>query len=125
MPWKMDEDGKFVVDENKNPIFVLDSGEEKSVDYPAMAASLTRVKKEAMERKGKIKEQEAILSPLRGPLIAGNVWNWRWRMGQDLIATPVPCQENAVTPMQKHGRYGACLIVIAGIWTQWQAIRSR
>lgn len=87
MPWKLDEDGKFVVNENNNPIFVLDSGEEKSVDYPAMAASLTRANKEAMERKGKIKEQEAILSALRDPLIAGNVWNWRWRMGQDLIAT--------------------------------------
>lgn len=66
MPWKLDDKGQFVVDENKNPIFVLDGGEEKSVDYTAMSTALTKANKEAMERKNKLKEQEVILSALDG-----------------------------------------------------------
>lgn len=42
MPWKVKESGEFEVDGAGNPIFVLDSGEEKSVDYPAMASALTK-----------------------------------------------------------------------------------
>ena len=63
MPWKIDENGAFVVDENKNPVFVTDSGDEKGVDYPAMIASMGEANKEAAKRKEIVRQLEAKYKP--------------------------------------------------------------
>lgn len=66
MPWKVKEFGEFEVDGAGNPIFVLDSGEEKSVDYPAMASALTKANREAAERKEKLRANEEVLKKIKG-----------------------------------------------------------
>lgn len=58
MPWKMTEGGALEADTNGNPIFVLDGGEEKSVDYAAMSTALSKANREAAERKEKLREME-------------------------------------------------------------------
>lgn len=57
MPWKMDDNGALILD-NGNPVFVLDGGEERSVDFPAMSTALTKANREAAERKDKIRSLE-------------------------------------------------------------------
>lgn len=66
MPWKTTDAGEFAKDANGNPIFVLEGGEEKSVDYPAMLQSLTRANRESAERKEKLRSQAATLKLLDG-----------------------------------------------------------
>lgn len=58
MPWKKDENGAFVTDDKGNPIFTLDSGEERSVDYPAMSTALTEASRESAKRKDTIRQLE-------------------------------------------------------------------
>lgn len=55
MAWKVDDKGNFVKDENGNPIFTLESGEDKSVDYLAMSKSLREANTESKNRKDEIK----------------------------------------------------------------------
>lgn len=57
MAWKKDDKGAFVLD-GENPIWVTDSGEEKSVDYPAMSKSLREASTESRQRKEKLRELE-------------------------------------------------------------------
>ena len=66
MPWKKDEAGAFVVDDKGNPVFVLDGGEDRSVDYSAMSKKLSEVNRESAGRKDRIRELEAQLKPLEG-----------------------------------------------------------
>lgn len=65
MPWK-EEEGVLVKDENGNPIWINEKGEDRAVDYPAMNASLSAAKTEAVKRKDKIKELEAKFAKLEG-----------------------------------------------------------
>lgn len=55
MAWKVDDKGNFVKDDNGNPVFTLDSGEDKSVDYLAMSKSLREANAEAKNRKDELK----------------------------------------------------------------------
>lgn len=66
MPWKKDDNGAFVTDENGNPIFATDSGEERSVDYPAMSKALAEANRESAGRKETIRKLEALVKPLEG-----------------------------------------------------------
>lgn len=66
MPWKKNDTGAFDVDQNGNPIFVLEGGEERSVDYSAMSASLAKANREAAERKEKIRSLEAQAKAFEG-----------------------------------------------------------
>lgn len=54
MAWKKDDNGNFVLD-GENPIWVSDSGEEKSVDYPAMSKSLREANAESKSRKEELR----------------------------------------------------------------------
>lgn len=58
MPWKVKESGEVEVDGAGNPVFVLDSGEERSVDYPAMSKKLSEANRESAGRKDRIRELE-------------------------------------------------------------------
>ena len=58
MPWKTDESGNFVKDDSGNPVFVMDGGEERNVDFPAMYASLSSANRESAERKERLREME-------------------------------------------------------------------
>ena len=58
MPWKKDEAGAFALDDKGNPIFVLDGGEERSVDYSAMSKKLSETNRESAGRKDRIRELE-------------------------------------------------------------------
>lgn len=66
MPWKLDENGAFVVDENKNPIWQWqpDGSEDKVVDYPAMHESLKKANHEAATRKDALRKLETKFKPL-------------------------------------------------------------
>lgn len=58
MPWKKDDKGAYVEDEKGNPIFKLESGEERSVDYLAMSKALTDASRESATRKEQIRNLE-------------------------------------------------------------------
>lgn len=66
MPWKKDEAGAFVVDDKGNPIFVLDGGEDRSVDYPAMSKKLSEVNRESAGRKDRIRDLEEQMKAWEG-----------------------------------------------------------
>lgn len=67
MPWKINPDTKaFELDTNGNPVFVLDGGEEKSVDYAAMSSALAKASREAAERKDRIRNLEAVTKQFEG-----------------------------------------------------------
>lgn len=66
MPWKKDEAGAFVVDDKGNPVFVLDGGEERSVDYPAMSKKLSEVNRESAGRKDRIRDLEEQMKAWEG-----------------------------------------------------------
>ncbi len=67
MPWKINPDTKaFELDSNGNPVFVLDGGEEKSVDYAAMSQALSKASRESAERKEKIRSLEAVVKQFDG-----------------------------------------------------------
>lgn len=57
MAWKKDDNGAFILD-GENPIWVTDSGEEKSVDYLAMSKSLRETSTESRQRKERLRELE-------------------------------------------------------------------
>lgn len=57
MAWKKDDNGALVLD-GENPIWVSDSGEEKSVDYLAMSKSLRETSTESRQRKEKLRDLE-------------------------------------------------------------------
>lgn len=57
MAWKKDDSGNFALD-GENPIWVTDSGEEKSVDYAAMSKSLRDASAESRQRKERLRELE-------------------------------------------------------------------
>lgn len=66
MPWKQTDDKHMALDTNGNPVFVLDTGEEKSVDYPAMIKALSIANREAAERKAALREAEDRLKVFDG-----------------------------------------------------------
>lgn len=66
MPWKKDEAGAFVVDDKGNPVFVLDGGEERSVDYSAMSKKLSEVNRESAGRKDRIRDLEEQMKAWEG-----------------------------------------------------------
>lgn len=55
MPWKLDENKKIIVDENGNPVWESETGEEKSVDYPGLLKRLSEVNGESNGRKQEIR----------------------------------------------------------------------
>lgn len=57
MPWKVDDNGAMVLD-NGNPVFIMDGGEERLVDFPAMSTALSKANREAAERKGQLRAAE-------------------------------------------------------------------
>lgn len=65
MPWKENDDKSLVRDDKGNPIWLNDSGDEKSVDYPAMSTALSTANKEAAERKAKLREAESRLDAVK------------------------------------------------------------
>ena len=66
MPWKKDDNGAYIEDNNGNPIFVLDGGEERSVDYLAMSKALTEASRESAGRKDTIRKMEAAAKAWEG-----------------------------------------------------------
>jgi len=66
MPWKVDENGTLVMDDKSNPVWITESDEERSVDYPAIMKGLGEAKREAAQRKDRIKEMENKLKVLEG-----------------------------------------------------------
>jgi hypothetical protein len=63
MPWKKNDDGTFAVDDKGNPVFVLEDGNEKNVDYLAMTRSLSEANTESRKRREALKELEAKYKP--------------------------------------------------------------
>ena len=59
MPWKTDSEGVLAVDENKNPIWISDNGEEKGFDVPEFKKRLSEANAESRDRKEKIRALEA------------------------------------------------------------------
>lgn len=55
MAWKKDDSGNFAVDNNGNPVWVTDTGEDKSVDYLAMSKSIRDANFESKNRKDEIR----------------------------------------------------------------------
>lgn len=65
MPWKNDGKGGLAVEDGA-PVWVGEDGVEKRVDYEATMKRLADVTKESIERKGRLREQEAVLKQLEG-----------------------------------------------------------
>lgn len=62
MKWKLDENGKIVVDENGNPILIDGSGEEKGFDPVKNRENFTKLNKEAESHRLAAKEAKESLS---------------------------------------------------------------
>ena len=59
MPWKRDENDLLIVNENGDPIWLDEEGNERSVDYQAMSAALSRANRESSDRKTRLRELES------------------------------------------------------------------
>lgn len=66
MPWKTTEAGELARDDNGNPLFITDGGEEKSADYAALLKNLSTVTAESVERKKRLREMEERYRDLDG-----------------------------------------------------------
>lgn len=64
MPWKVNGEGIFEL-VNGNPVWVSETGEEKTVDYPAISRRLAEVNRESADRKDKLRALEAKYEPLK------------------------------------------------------------
>lgn len=64
MPWKVNGEGVFEL-VNGNPVWVTETGEEKTVDYPAMSKKLSDANRESADRKEKIRTLEARYEALK------------------------------------------------------------
>lgn len=56
MPWKKDDKNNLVVDENGNPVWTTEAGEDKPVDYAALAKRLSEVNAESKGRKEELRK---------------------------------------------------------------------
>lgn len=59
MAWKKGDNGNLVCDDNGNPVWVNEAGEEKPCDYAALTKRLSEVNIESMKRKEKNRALEA------------------------------------------------------------------
>lgn len=55
MSWKLDDNKRLVTDDNGNPVWISEAGDEKAVDYPGLLKRLSEVNGESSERKQKIR----------------------------------------------------------------------
>lgn len=62
MPWKMDENGVLTKDDKGNPVWIHADGNELGFDYTLYSTA----KREAVERKEKLRELEGRFEPFKG-----------------------------------------------------------
>ena len=65
MPWKTDDNGTMVLTDG-NPVWIEEDGNEKVVNYSAMADSLRKANREAAERKAALRELEPLKAAVEG-----------------------------------------------------------
>lgn len=66
MAWKKDESGLLAVDDNGNPVWIFDSGEEKGIDHAQTLKRLGEVKAESRSRKEELRTLREKLAPFDG-----------------------------------------------------------